>query len=248
MKTNLLKTTLSNVAKNSPTILTGLSVTGVVGSIVLGADNTIKALEILKEVDPNNEMTKKEKIKTTWKCYTPTMIMSGVTIACIIGSNSISSRRNAALAGLYSLSKTALSEYQAKVVEKIGTTKHKEIKDEIIKDKLKRDPASKHEVILGKGEILCFNALDNRYFYSDRESIKAAINKVNRDMMTDMFSTLNDLYSELDIDRSKLGDLVGWYIDDGNIEPDFSSQLSDDGRPCLVLDFYTPPRYVDRDF
>lgn len=60
--------------------------------------------------------------------------------------------------------------------------------------------------------------------------------------MTEMFMSVNDVYSELDLPSNGLGGLVGWNIDDGLIEPEFSSQLTENDIPCLVLDFTMMPR------
>ena len=58
-----------------------------------------------------------------------------------------------------------------------------------------------------------------------------------------MYVSLNDFYSELDLKLSNNGYELGWKLDDGLIEVDFSSQISDDGRPCLVIDYLVAPRY-----
>ena len=62
-------------------------------------------------------------------------------------------------------------------------------------------------------------------------------------MLNEMYVSLNDFYEELGLEPSDLGSKMGWNIDMGMIEMDFSSQLSDDGRPCLVIDFNIPPKY-----
>jgi hypothetical protein len=242
------------ISKNSPTILTGLSVAGLIGTTIMAVKATPKALKIIEQLEDDwtykaEPVTKTKIVKATWKCYLPTALMGAATIGCIIGSNSINLRRNAALAGLYSLSETALKEYQSKVVEKIGKDKAKEIKDEIAKDKINKDPLKSHEfVIAGRGDTLCYDSLSGRYFWSTMEDIKAAINNMNKRMMNDMFVPLNDLYSDLELDGTDLGDLVGWYIDDGLVETDFSAIVGDDGRPCLVIEYDIKPRYCKRDF
>ena len=58
-----------------------------------------------------------------------------------------------------------------------------------------------------------------------------------------MYVSLNDLYDELDLDHTKVGDELGWKIDDGLIELYFSSQLADDGTPCIVMDYVSAPKY-----
>jgi hypothetical protein len=174
--------------------------------------------------------------------------MGGLTIGCIIGSNSINLRRNAALAGLYSLTETALKEYKAKVIETIGEKKERDIRDEVAKERIHKNPVSDNEVVItGYGETLCYDFLSGRYFKSDRERINRAVNKLSRDMMTDMTISLNQLYDELGLRNTKMGDMVGWHIDDGIIEPDYSSQLTENGIPCLVLDFKEDLRVLYRD-
>jgi len=249
------------LTKNSSTILTGLSVAGLFTTSIMAVKATPKALKILEEEreyrlhheEVGNEWesydpTKLEAIKLTWKCYIPAAVTGLATIACIIGSQSINLRRNAALASLYSLSETALKEYKEKVVEKIGETKVREIKDDIAKDKIVRNPVIDREVVItGHGETLCYDALSGRYFKSDIEQIRRTLNVLSRDLMSDMFIPLNEVYSALDLKGTKLGDMIGWHIDDGLIEPDFSSQLTENGIPCLVLDFSAEPRYMYRD-
>lgn len=248
------------VAKSSPTILTGLSVAGLVTTTVMAVNATPKALRMIAMEEDMREdealsegidfefLTKKEIVQLTWKCYIPAVTMCGVTILCIISANSINQRRNAALAGLYSLSETALKEYQAKVVETIGKNKEQKIKDEVAKDKIEKHPLVAKEVIFtGKGEALCYDALSGRYFKSDIEQIRRSLNQLGREMLSDMVISLNDVYYTLGLDNTKLGDLMGWHVDDGLVEPSFSSQLTEDGTPCLVLDFTTEPRYIYTD-
>lgn len=243
------------ILKNSPAILTGISVAGVITTTIMAIQATPKAIELVRqreyyeeELDPDfHSLDKKEIIKTAWKCYIPTTIMGGMTIACIIGAHSVNHKRNAALASLYSLTEKSVKEYQAKVIETIGENKERQVRNAVAEQTLKDNPVSTKEVIItGKGEMLCYDTLSGRYFKSDVEKIRQALNKLSRDLMSDMFVSLNDVYYELGLSSTKLGDMMGWHIDDGLIEPSFSSHLAEDGSPCLVLDFSIEPRYMDR--
>ena len=98
-------------------------------------------------------------------------------------------------------------------------------------------------IVTGKGNTLCYDAFNSRYFYSDIDQIKRAINELNRRMLNEMYVSLNDFYDELNLKHSGNGYELGWKLDDGLVEIDFSSQLSDDGRPCLVLEYLVAPRY-----
>jgi phenylpropionate dioxygenase-like ring-hydroxylating dioxygenase large terminal subunit len=136
-----------------------------------------------------------------------------------------------------------MKEYRAKVVEQLGKPKEKELRDSIARDRVEANPVTeKNLIVTGKGETLCYDALSGRYFKSDIETIRQVLNKLSRDMMSEQTVSLNQIYSDLDLEETKLGDEMGWHIDDGLIDPSFSSHLAN-GIPCLVLDFETPPRY-----
>ena len=195
--------------------------------------------------DRKNQITFKEQFGLTWKIYIPATAVGIATIACIIGANHISLRRNAALASLYGITEAAFKEYQSKVVETIGKSKELKVRDEISGDRIKRNPPGTNEVIFtGKGEVMCYDSLSGRYFKSDIEQIRRAVNTLNRELMSDMFLTLNELYFAIGLAGTKLGDQMGWDIDNGLLEIDFSAQITEEGDPCLVLNYSVEPRFM----
>ncbi|HAQ03020.1 TPA: hypothetical protein DCQ22_03970 [Candidatus Nomurabacteria bacterium] len=243
--------------KNSPTILTGLSVAGLVSTVILAVQATPKAIDILNapenmefETCPGSihvpiEKTKQEIIKLTWKCYIPAAAVGAATIACIIGANSISLRRNAALASLYTLTERAMQEYQAKVVETIGKNKEEKIKEQILQDKINSNPLSGNTIILtGKGNTLCYDVLSGRYFKNDIENIRRIQNDFNEALITEMYRSLNELYSELGLEETKTGRDTGWVLEHGKLEIIFSAKIADDGTPCIVIDYRNGPRMI----
>ena len=118
------------------------------------------------------------------------------------------------------------------------------IRDKIDKEHIDRDPVSKKEVIVTKaGETLCYDSLSGRYFKSDIEQIKKAVNELNKTMLRDMYVSLNEFYDELDLAHTDMGDQIGWKVDNGLVEVDFSSQIAEDGTPCIVIRFDMPPKY-----
>ena len=58
-----------------------------------------------------------------------------------------------------------------------------------------------------------------------------------------MYASLNEFYDEIGLPPIEIGDKLGWNMDDGQIEVDFSSQLAADGTPCLVISFNVAPNY-----
>lgn len=235
------------VTKHSPEILTGLGIAGMITTTVLAVKATPKALDLMndkKDELETDKLTVKETIKTTWKCYIPATLTCVTSTACLIGASSVHLKRNAALATAYKLSESAISEYKDAVIETFGEKKEKTVRDKAAEEKMKKNPVSSSEVfITEKGNTLCYDAISGRYFKSDLERIKRAENALNKQLLNEMYVSLNDLYDELDLDHTKVGDELGWKIDDGLIELYFSSQLADDGTPCIVMDYVSAPKY-----
>ena len=167
-----------------------------------------------------------------------------LSVTCLISSGSVNAKRNAALATAYKISETALTEYKNKVVETIGEKKEQVIRENIAKDKVDQNPVSNSTVIISdKGNTLCYDAAVGRYFRSDLDKIKRAVNEINRKMTYEMYVSLNEFYDELNLPNTDLGDELGWNMDDGLVEIDYSSQIADDGTPCLVIGYSIAPRY-----
>ena len=115
-----------SISKHSPEILTGIGIAGMVTTTVMAVRATPKALILIEERKEEidvDKLTPIELIKATWTCYIPAAITGGLSIICLIGASSVNTRRNAALATAYTLSESALKEYQGKVIETIGEKK-----------------------------------------------------------------------------------------------------------------------------
>ena len=64
-------------------------------------------------------------------------------------------------------------------------------------------------------------------------------------MMSEIYISLNEFYYEIGLNDIEIGNTLGWCIDGGFIDIDFSSQLADDGTPCLVIGHHVAPKYYD---
>lgn len=258
MKENAISQTAKNLggilSKNSPTILTGLAVCGLVTTVIFAVRATPKAMELIKEDsrlahdgDPY-AYSNKEALKSAWKPYIPAAAMGVVTIACVIGSNSINQRRNAALATVYGVTEAAFREYKEKVVETIGKSKELKLRDEISAEHVRRNPPNEENVILtGKGNVLCRDSFSGRYFRSDIEKIRRSINDLNKEFLNGMgmWLGLNDVYYEFGLSETALGGLLGWDLDQGLLDISFSSQVTENGEPCLVLNYEIVPKFCN---
>lgn len=240
------KKIIDGTVNNSPEILTGLTCGGVVGTAIMSGQASSKARDIIfqEEAAGLKELPFKEKFKLVWKLYIPTALMGGMTMVCAIGSNRIASNRVAAISSLYAITEKGLKEYQDKVMETIGEKKEKAIHDEVAKDRIEKDPVSKNEVILtGDGDFLCYDAMYGGYFRSTIDKIKKVENDMNHELLTgmDTWVSLNEVRYELKREPIKGGELIGWTIDE-LIHFSFSTQLTEDGEPCLVIEYNAKPK------
>ena len=254
----------TELSKRAPGILTGIGIGGLLATTVLAVKATPKALELIEEEKnrQNRELIKEaeaagqdnvaqvsrlkpvEVVKVAWKPYIPAIVTGVFSTACLIGASSVNARRNAALATAYKLAETTLSDYKEKVIEEIGESKEKKIRDAVAKDKIERNPTAKTEILVTeKGNTLCYDTISGRYFKSDLEKIRKAVNDLNRRMVYENYISLTELYSELGLSPTSISDQLGWNLDSGLIEVDYSSQIADDGTPCIVVDYMVEPRY-----
>ena len=193
-----------------------------------------------------DKLEPKDVIKTVWKCYIPAVITGVMSVACIVGASSVNARRNAALMAAYTLSETSLKEYKEKVVDMVGESKEKEIREEIVKDKLEKNPVNDREVVITKtGNTLCYELMTGRYFRSDINSINAAVNELNRRMIASPCGnvSLNEFFNEIGLSNTESGNMLGWNIDGGTIEVDYTWQTADNNEPCCVVEYITKPTY-----
>lgn len=245
--TNIIKGIKASISRHSPEILTGIGIAGMVTTTILAVKATPKAIKLIeaeKRAKHVDALSPVDTVKTVWKCYIPAAMTGVSSIACLIGSNAINAKRNAALTTVYTLSEMARNEYKEKVIETIGEKKERTIKEKVDAERIKKDPVSKKEVIITeKGTTLCYDHVFGRYFKSDIDIINRAMNKINREIVINMYASLNDFYAELGLSPVEMGYELGWNIDDGTIEIEPSSQLADDGTPCLVIDYNIPPKY-----
>lgn len=200
--TKFIKTVKRGFGKRSPEILLGIGIASGITTTILAVKATPKALQLIEDAKfekattwneehqdahvraVSEKLTKPEIVKIVWKCYIPAAISGAASIACLLGSHSVNAKRNAALATAYKLSETALNEYREKVVEEIGEEKEKVIRDKVAQKHLDEKPVSKSEVIVtGTGKQLCYDGISGRYFESDIQTIRAAVNKINETMV-----------------------------------------------------------------
>lgn len=255
--TPLFKRAGKIAADNSPAILTAIGVTGTLATAYLAAKGAFKSVDVLKDGETDKKknlgegfdeeidgaLTTQEKFDLTWKLYSPAAVSAALTVTAIICAARINDRRTAAVASAYSVVEKSYAEYRAKAVEKAGKKREQDIRDSIAQDRVDSSPVSKSVLIVTKkGNTLCYDSWTDRYFRSDMETIRKAVNDFNAQVINDTYASLSDFYHLVDLPSTKESDYIGWSTDKLlQIEDPASAVVSEDGEPAIVLDFRTKP-------
>ena len=243
----IMKYISSELSQHSPAILTGLGIAGMIGTVVLAVKATPKAMERIEEKEAETPV---EKVKAAWKCYIPTVVTGGVSIACVIGAQKINSKRLAALATAYSMTETAFKEYKDKVVEKLGEKKEKEVRDEVNEDRLRKelekDPDPFPYRLMANGDVPCYDATLGFEFLGTWAKVEGVVSTLNNKMTYNRgadYVSLNEYRLALGVDRCDFGEELGWNPSTiGLIDLDMSYRTIN-GLTWLIISHNRPPRY-----
>lgn len=241
---NLAKNIGLLISRNSPVILTSMAVAGVLSTAVLAVRGTPQAIQLInaEEAEKGEDLTPFEIVKATYLCYIPAASVGVVTIACIIGGHTISTKRNAALMSLYTLTENGFREYQDKVSSTIGKDREEKIRSEVMKDRLRTDPNTEVVILDGESKVLCYDSISGRYFKNDMESIRRAENDINQLIVSGQnYASLNQFWRAIGLPATDYGDEVGWTTDQ-MLSIQFSTTLDENGsKPCIALDYRVMP-------
>ena len=260
MKEKLMKTYKKvelKAIKHSPEILAGVGVVGVVGSLVLACKATTKLSDVLEEskeqldkikevaADPayeekySQDDAKKDTTITyvqtamkVTKLYAPSVILCASSLGCLLASNNILKKRNAALSAAYMTIDKSFKEYRKRVSDRFGEEIEKEIRYNIKAEEITKVDENGNEVT---ETVKVMDGTDDPNSYSDYarffdESCAAWQNdaeynltflKAQQQYANDLLKArgrlfLNEVYRMLGIDETKAGQVVGWVYNPDN--------------------------------
>ena len=244
-----LRTAKNVITANSPVLLVGTAVVGVVTTGVLAAKGGYKARAIIDEeearraeLETSTQLTLPEKVQLTWLCYAAPAITGASSIAAVVGVHTIHNKRNAALAGLFAVTSNKLDDYQEKAEELLGVKKSQQVRDEMAQKGIDDgEPFDDNEVIItGHGTELCRDDGLGRYVLSSLPAIEAAVNDLNRELLKND-ANLNYIYDSLGLSPVEMGETLGWSAGE-MVEAKFGNgRLSQDGRPVISFWFSPAP-------
>lgn len=235
MPNDLVNRTRKMLRVKSPQILMGFGVAGVLTTAYYAAKGSFQAAETINSEDAQDEPLK-EKVRLVWPHYIPAATTGAVTIGCIVASNSLHGRRAAAAVSAYAITEQAFNEYRAKVREELGDHKEQVLRDDLVRQKLDRNPPPSEVVVVGDGSVLCCELMTGRYFMSSMESLRRAQNDVNQTRISELYATLDEFYDALGWPHTSTSGDQGW---DGDrpLELEFTTTMSEDNKPCLAFNY-----------
>lgn len=288
--------------KHSPEILVAVGVVGTVTGAVMACRATLKAGEILDEAKENiekihecealcsekpefNDRYQTEDVKKDLtavymqtgvklaKLYAPAIVLGTFSIGCIVKSNSILNKRNAALAAAYTTVDKGFKEYRQRVVERFGSDmdrelkyniKAKEIEETIIDEKGKEKTVTKNVEVVDSNKYSEFSRFfdsSSNCWEDDAELnlmfLKAQQKYANDLLISRGYLFLNEVYDMLDIPITKAGQVVGWVYDktksndeqagDGYVDFGIyeSHRFVNGLEPVVLLDFNVDGNILD---
>ena len=245
------------VQKHSPEILAGVGVVGVVASTVMACKATMKLNDILeesketrdkiREVESNpryeeqysHEDAKKDlTINYTQtglkiaKLYAPAVILGSASLGCLLASNDILRKRNAALSAAYMTVDKSFKEYRQRVVDRFGEEVEKEIRynikaEEVTSTVVAEDGSETTVTETVKtmdpnlySDYAKFFDEASPYWQKDPE-YNFMFLKSQQQYANDLLKArgrlfLNEVYEMLGIDKTKAGQIVGWVYNPEN--------------------------------
>ncbi|MET0785756.1 MAG: DUF6353 family protein [Paenisporosarcina sp.] len=232
-----------NLKTHSSVIFSVSAGVGTIFSAYLAGKASFKAAIIIRDTEelegPSTVKREriKERTKLVWKLYIPPAISTTSTILLILGANRAGARKLLASEAALSLANKAYTEYRDKVVEELGSRKDQAIRDKIATDKVKNNPPPSQDVlVIGSGDVLCCELYTGRYFVSNWEKIRKAVNDINSRMLKHDYATLDDLYYILGLNQTTMSGNFGWKSN-RLLEISISTILTEDNRPCLTFEY-----------
>ena len=253
----LYNNTKNGVQKHSPEILAGVGVVGTVASAVMACKATLKLDDILaesketrdkiKEVAENPRYEKeyspadaKKDLTVHYtqtavkiaKLYAPAVVLGSASLGCLLASNDILRKRNAALSAAYMTVDKSFKEYRNRVAERFGEEVEKEIRYNIkameVETKVVNEDGSE-TTITEQVKTMDSNLYSDyaRFFdeYSPNWQNDPEYNlmflKAQQQYANDLLKAkgrlfLNEVYDMLGLERTKAGQVVGWVYNPEN--------------------------------
>lgn len=246
-----LRTVKSVITANSPVLLVGATITGVIATGVLSAKAGYKARGIIDEEkarramqETATDLTPQDKFSLTWLCYAAPVLTGASTIASCLGVHLIHTKRHAALAGLYAITSGKLDDYKEEAEKLLGTKKSQQLTDTMAQKSSDGHPLVNNEVVITDGGTeLCYDEWSGRWFMSSIALIDKAVNEANSLFVDEGELDLNTFYDRLGLSPLPMGTHLGWSrAKNRSVTVMYGSINSPQGKPAISISFRNEPK------
>lgn len=227
-------------SKNSPTILFGAGVVGMVGSTVLACRATLRMSEVLENTQNDlqiarsmehseySETDRKKDVAIIYtrgvgnitKLYAPSVLIGAASIGCLTKSHNILQERNLALTAAYAAVDGAFNRYRERVIDKYGEEEDRNFRYESeevdIIDEETGKVVTTTRVIDGPGSKYSrfYDEISSRNWSPDPD-INHLFLRTQQNYMNDRLKVrghvfLNEVYDSLGLTHTSAGAVVGW--------------------------------------
>lgn len=241
--TNKIGRPLLITKKNSPALLFGAGVVGVVATVVLASRATLKLEEVLEETEKNletarelqhpeySEQDRQKDLVLVYtraaikvgKLYAPAVAIGAVSIAALTGSHVILNRRNVALTAAYAAVERGFREYRQRVADEYGEDTDRKFRYGSMTREIVEETEDGPVVTVVVNEN--GNSIYARFFdehstsWQKTPSYNQMFLRSQQNYANDLLKArghvfLNEVYDMLGLSRSKEGAIVGWVIND----------------------------------
>lgn len=252
---SIFKTAKTVITANSPVLLVGAAVAGVVATGVLAAKGGYKARGIVDAAEAKRvekgitePLTLVEKGQLTWLCYAAPAVTGATTIASVLGLHMIHTKRAAVAAGLYAAAVSKIDAMGAAAEEKLTGKKLQEFNDSVAQKEVNEVPFDPDELVINAENSEVFlDSWSRRYFTHSVVEIERAVLRLTRQLIDDGEVTMNDYFEAVGLPKLGHGDDYGWQHGrkEGQveeIEPVFGAALTEEGRPVYDVRFLVEPK------
>lgn len=177
-----------------------------------------------KIIEKNMRLIKFQTCVEVAKLYAPAVLIGGLSIAAILTSNNIMRKRNLALAASLASVNSAFEEYRKRVVAKYGEDVDYEMitgksKDDVVIDAETGKPEETEQKELASPTCKYYDETCKGYTGDpnlDLMTLRAKQDALTNKLKVQGHLFLNEVYDELGVTRTPIGQRLGWLYDEKN--------------------------------
>lgn len=230
--------------KNSPALLFGAGIVGMLASTVMACRATLRVEEVLDQAETDlgkvelargmvgySEMDIRKDKTVIYiraavglgRLYGPAILCAVASTAMLAKSHNILNKRNAALAAAYTVLDKSFKDYRARVTDELGEEREREIYRDVREVEIvdKDGKKVKQKSVHGSSMYARLFGRDTSRSWDKQPEYNIVFLRAQQNYLNDRLKArghlfLNEVYDALGLERSQPGAVVGWLSDSKN--------------------------------